>query len=702
MLKSKLTYILPVFILMLLACNQTKYVQDGDYLLKKNDIKQAGDKLDKYDLNSIVRQQPNYKRFGFKWKLMAFNSIDSTKVANKRLRKDINLRQKNKKRKTDEMAINAERIEKAKAKGLDVYTHKTKKLKDTITPKRFLREWYKYKVGETPVVFDSLLYNKTIEQLNAYLKSKGYYYGSAGGFVDYKKSGKCNVTYHVKSGKRYFIDSAYYVCKNEEVEEAYKAFLRIQHDEPLINQPFDTDMLDDYRDRVARFMRDSSFYGYSSNHITYTADTSKTDLKVKVGIVFGDRTIRSAEIRDSLISVPHTKTFVREVYFHISDTMKYEGDFAALMKSLDLKLYEGSFFRTVDSLVFNHVELNKSKEFDPSRSAIFKFNGKSIVKPRILEMQNFLEKGKQYKEKYAENSYGSLLRMGLFKAIKTELIEVPDTNLIEVHYYLAPTKRQSYSFQPRATNSNGFLGVSASVSYTNRNLFHGAERLTLSFSGGFESQPAVFQETDGVLVQTSARSFNTLEFGPSAKLQLPGLFPLRMSRISKKRRPETVISAAYNYQKREDFVRGTFQMNYLWKFIVSKTSLFEIGLPGASVVKFVNIKKSDEFATKLDDLGDLFLINAYSNQFVWQDWRFRYEYNIKEKPNRKGNSQVYFSTVFDPAGNVLSLFSKFQDTIENGQSALQGVAYAQFARLDNELIFSKPFGKERSVNMTLQ
>ena len=702
MLKSKLTYILPIFLLALFACNQTKYVPDGEYLLKKNEIKQAGNKLDKYDLNSIVRQQSNYKRFGFKWKLMAFNSIDSSKVADKRLEKNIELREKNKERRIKEKRINKKRIEKAKARGSDSYRHKTILLKDTLEPKRFLREWYKYKIGESPVVFDSLLYDKTIEQLNAYLTNKGYFYGTAGGFVDYKKNGKCIVTYHIKSGKRYFIDSTYYVCNNKEVEAAYKAFVRIQHDKPLINEPFGTDMLDKYRNKVSSFMRDSSFFGFSSNHITFRADTSKADMKVKLGIIFGDRAIRSAESRDSLISVPQSKTFVKEVYFHISDTTKFEGNFKKLMDSLNLSPYEGSFFRTFDSLEYHDITKKNSDKMDESRSAIFKFNGESVVKPKILEMQNFLEKGEQYQEKYAEKSYGSLLRMGLFKAIKTQLIEIPDTNLIEVHYYLAPSKRQSYSFQPRATNSNGFLGVSASVSYTNRNLFHGAERLTLSFSGGFESQPAVFQQTDGVLIQTSGRSFNTLEFGPSVKLQLPGLFPIRMSRISKRRRPETIISAAYNYQKREDFVRGTFQLNYLWRIVVSKTSVFELGLPGVSEIKFVNINKTDEFATKLNDLGDLFLINAYSNQFVWQDWSFGYEYNIKEKPNRKGNSQVYFNTVFDPAGNVLSAFRKFQDTLENGQSALQSVAYAQFARLDNELIFSKPLGKERSINMKLQ
>jgi outer membrane protein assembly factor BamA len=700
LLKFKLTYILPILAIVIVACKQTKYVPDGEYLLKKNTVIQSGDKLDKDDLSSIIRQQPNYKRLGVKWKLMAYNSIDSAKVAEKRIRKNQNLREKNRKRLKREDRINGKRIQKAKNKGKSMYTHKRVILKDTLEPRMFLREWYKYKIGEPPVVFDSILYNKTLEQMNAFLRRKGYYYGSAQAFVDYKENKKCKVTYEVTTGERYFVDSTYLVCENEDVKEAYDAFVLIQHDPPLLGQPFDSEEIDDFRADVAKFMRDSSFYGFSSNHITFLADTNKLDMTVDLGIIFGDRRIQSSENRDSLISITHRKTFVKDVYFHIADSSKFEGNFKQYMEDNGFSLYNGPFLNTIDTLYYDREEMKKRLESDESRMAIFTYNTEPFIKPSVLEMQNYLEKGHQYKEKYTEASYSSLLRMGLFRAIKTDLVEVVDTNLIDVHYYLSPTKKQSYSFQPRATNSNGYLGLSASINYSNRNLFRGAERLTFSISGGFESQPPVFEKlVDGTKVKTADRSFNIFEIGPSVKLQMPGLFPIRNSKISKRRRPETVISAAYNYQKRPDFVRGTFQMNYQWQFIFNKTSLFHLGFPGVSVIKFVNIDKQPDFETLLNDLGDEFLLNAYSNQFIWQDWKFRYEFNIKDKPNRKGNAQLYFSTEFDPAGNILSAFRNYQDTIDNGQYALAGVAYSQFARIDNELIFSKPLGKERSFNL---
>ena len=59
---------------------------------------------------------------------------------------------------------------------------------------------------------------------------------------------------------------------------------------------------------------------------------------------------------------------------------------------------------------------------------------------------------------------------------------------------------------------------------------------------------------------------------------------------------------------------------------------------------------------------------------------------------------MYFSSSFDPTGNILSLFKGYQDTLDNGQSTIFGVGYSQFLRLDNEFLFSKPLGKDKSFN----
>ncbi len=702
MIKFKHTYILLIVAISFFACKQTKYVPEGKYLLKKNVINHRKDKLDNDELQEIIRQQPNYRSLGVKWKLMAYNSFDSTSIAQKRMRKDLELREKNKKKLKRQDKINQRRIQKARKKGDTLYRPKVIQLKDTIEPRRFVREWYKYKIGRPPVVFDSILFEKSTEQLEAFIKRKGYYYGNVKAGVYYKTNRKAVAIYTIDAGKRYFIDSTYILTENDSVKLSYQNFLQISEKNNLSKEPFDIDLLDNHRYNVAKYMRDDGFYGFSKNHIQFLIDTNNRDMTATVGVQIGPRVLQSINHKDSLISIPQKKKYIKKVYVQIADTTYFEGNFKAKTEALNVSVLDGHFIRTLDSTAY-YIKNRKTKEIDPTRTIMVGHNGKLQVRAKVLENQNNLEVSDVYSERLLEQTYLNYLRLGMFQAVKTTLEEVDGEDSLIAYYRLVPSKRQTFGFEPRATNSNGFLGVAASIKYINRNIFHGAELLTVTFSGGFESQPPIFDETiDGQSIQTAARSFNTFEIGPSVKLELPGLLPLKNTRLTKKLRPKTIISAAYNYQNRDDFKRGTFQAGYTYLFRFKKTMIFQLGLPGASVVKYVNITKSQEFEDRLNDLNDLFLINAYSSQFIWQDAKFIFEYNLKEKERRKRNHQLYFKSSLDAAGNIISLFSSSQDTSINGQKEFLGVPYAQFVRLDNVLIVSNPMHKEQSLNYRLQ
>ncbi len=648
-----------------------------------------GEDLDSDDLYAIVRQKPNLRSFGFKFKLLAFNMVDSTRVANKRFRKNMRLREINAKRKQKEERINSKRIAKARIKGKNAYVNRFVALKDTVNPKKFFREWFKYKFGEQPVVFDSLLFNKTDEQLGLYLLSKGYYYGEVNSEVTYKKSRKAIAKYSIQTGKPYLIDSVYIKTHNRDVELMYNKFVKKQDETPLIGEKLDKDLLEDYRSQVARSMRDNALYGFSSSHITYEVDTTLGDMRASVGVVFGDRMIRSDLNRDSLIARPHRTTYVKNVYFHIADTTYFEGSFKEKVEELGLSLMDGQFVNAIDTFVYAEIK-KKDGSLNPFRVATFLYNGKLSIDPGLLEAQNYLEKDNYYKEYYLERSYTRLLQLGLFQAIKPVLKEIPGTNFIEVHYYLVPSKKQNFSFEPRFTTSNGFLGLASSVNYTNKNLFGGGEKVTFSLGGGFESQPSILDD--------EGRIFNTFEIGPSLKFDLPGLFPTKVTRLGKRQRPRTELSTAMNYQNRTDFERYVFQFNYLYKFYVSKTQIFQMGLPFVSVVKFVRINKSPDFAQRIAELNDIFLENAYSNQLIWQDFKLTLQYNNKDKDDKTSKNIILYNSTFDIAGNTLRMLKVGDDAFPETPDSLFGVAYSQFARIDNDFIFSRPINRKMSIH----
>jgi outer membrane protein insertion porin family len=682
--RFKSTYIIAILIVLCASCDLTRYVPEGKYLLESNTIQVNGDEMSNYELSATLRQQSNYKTAGIRLKLRVYNAIDTIKVKEKRdtlNRKNI---EKNKRIIKKQQATNQKRIDRARQKGKDYYTEK---LVDTIIPKRFLREWMQYKLGEKPVVFDSSLFVKSLDQLNIYLKNRGYYFGTVTGKVNYLPKRRVSLEFQITTGKRFYIDTVFLSPNDNVVGPKFRGYLIIN---PLRGQPFDQDMLDNSRNEIAKFLRSNEIYGIGSSNFTILADTNVRDMKVSLVYKLSDRQVVSKENLDSIITVKHLPAEIGEVYFHISDTTFFGNRFSDTINKLGIPMMENQFFTTLDTLHYNILKDKKTGKIDVLSNTIFLYNGKLDINPDILERNVYLESTNKYKEEYLERSYDQLVQLGLFKVIKIDLKDVksdtPGKNKLDVHYYLIPAAKQSFSFEPRATNSNGFLGVSSSIKYLNKNIFHGAQRLELSLSGGFESQPPIFAETiDGEKIKQAGRSFNTFEFGPSIKLDLPGLFPVKKNATSSKRiKPRTEISTAYNLQVRTDFSRQLFQLNYLWKFLSpDKTQTFQLGVPGLSVIKFVNIDNSEAFQNKLEILNDLFLKNAYSDQFIWQDLKFSFEYNNQKEQLANKNLILYYNGSFDPSGNIVSMFKKYQDTVSGGQHSIFGVGYSQFLRLDN-------------------
>ena len=722
-LQAKLINITVILLFVLSACDLTRNVPSGRYLLRSNTIQvKDNPNIDKYELGLIVRQQPNQRNFYINVKLRIFNAIDSSKVANKRELKYKSFLEKQNRKKEKVQKVNDKRNRKAYLRGDSTYI--VKEYREANFTKVLWKEKVKYKFGQKPIVFDTILYQKSIEQLGFYLRKKGYYYGQVSGNLRLNEKKRfAYPSYIIQTGAQYVIDSVSYSGAKllRDKHAAYvKKQIELTGQHPLLNQPFDSDYLNEYREKVAKYLRDDQVYKFSSSSITYTADTNKRTMKVRLQVHFDDRFIPSEIKKDSLIRVPYVEMTIASVFFHLSDSLNMDSSFAQLMKDRQLSLYDPiapQFLRTTRSFSYDEILYTKKQLADkkatpgttnPFRKVIVTYNGEQPwIKPSILELQNYLEHDNKYKEYYLDRSYRSIVQLGIFSSVKPIIIEKPG-NKLDVHYFLEPAKKQTYGFDPKFTSSAGLLGANASFNYTNKNINRGAGKMVFTFGGGFESQPLVFQDQSGQTVGAGkGRTFNTFEFGPSLKFDLPGLFPTPVTMLGKRQKPRTILTTAYNIEKRSIFDRSVFQLNYMWKFLVGKTQVFQMGLPGASVIKYVSIKKSDAFQNQLNQINDVFLNSTYNNQFIWQDFKFSYEYNNKEKDLKDGkehanwmNTSVYFNSTFDAAGNLLYQFRARQDTL-NGQYLLRNQPYSQFVRLDNQLIMSKRILTGSSLHLKL-
>ncbi|WP_169312082.1 BamA/TamA family outer membrane protein [Fluviicola taffensis] len=689
-------------------------------------------------------------------RLALFNSIDSSKTEHGRIRKLNRLNKTNLRKGRREIRINERRRQRAIRKGDKDYIYKRIQLRDTLDPNSTLRQLIKYKFGEAPVIADTGALSKSRTQIQAYMHSKGYFYSEVTSRFDtihrllnkHKTKKKVIARYNITTGIRYYIDTVKVICENLSVRNDFNNFLKKQTDKQglnadfkssilegkPINLPFDADKFKAYRTELARYMRDQTYFGFIPTNISYKADTMRagnnkgSNLKMSLTIVFGDRAVQDQNSSDTIRYVKHVSTKIQNVYFHFCDTTRYKGNFREEMKAIDSDLKKNNFLITKDSFLYKelkkkvedyaesekvgHKVIVKSKvyhtiygkpkdsiDFDKFRIATFYYNGQMFVHPNVIESQNYLENENYYKEYYLERSFSRLVQLGLFSIIKPEIIETfPGSGIVEVHYYLVPVTKQSFSFEPRAKNSNGFLGLTASLNYSNKNIFRSGTNFTFSISGGFESNPSVFAKDDtGKKVKTQGRSFNTIEIGPSVKLDIPGLFPFGVNILSKRQRPRTELSGAYNYQKRPDFSRGLIQFNYLYKFLVGKTQSFSFGLPGASVIKYVSINPQPEFEAKINSLNDLYLKNAYRNQFIWEDFKITFDFDNQEKVKRiSPRLRILYSASFSIAGNLLNGLTSINPKYDTlGHKLFLGVSYAQFTVFDNKLIAYLNVGKNK-------
>lgn len=214
-MKRKNIYILLILVLVFVACNTTKNIPDGSYLLDdfsiKHDTKNATS-----DLEDFVRQQPNssFPLLG-KVRLGIYNMAgqDTSKWLN-----------------------------------------------------RFIR-----KIGQAPVIFSNSQTAISMTQLKKQLNNQGYLDAQVDTTLK-PKDKKMSVTYNLKGGIPYLIRNYSYTLSDT-------AMARIMSRVPLKpllskGDMFDVDMLEQERIQVNNIMRNVGYFDFSKEYLYFKADTT--------------------------------------------------------------------------------------------------------------------------------------------------------------------------------------------------------------------------------------------------------------------------------------------------------------------------------------------------------------------------------------------------------------------------------------------
>ena len=501
--------------------------------------------------------------------------------------------------------------------------------------------WDKFvhKLGVPPVIYDPTMTVKSIDNIQTRLKYLGYYDSKVRDSLVLRGK-NAQVYYIVHLGKQYPIKQINYNVSDSVLSREMSLDIKsslIKHGLPLSEDLFESETV-----RATKHLNSVGYYRFTKNYFSFEVDTVSARDSCLVDVIVRDYTRfeTPAEAR------PHSKfVFGNIKAYPVSDVIKHN---VVVSKKIP------EVFDTVDF-----------------KDMTILYDGKHKIRPKVLYRMNRIVPGTQYDPDMVDLTYERFSQLRLYSSTSIELNEA-DSNVVDVNVHLIPAKVHGYKINLEASvNSSGLLGLQPSISYFNRNIFHGAEQLSISAMGNFQYAPKTKK--------------SAIEAGAGLSLSFPRFVPLP-DRIFKYTVPRTDVSINYNYQNRPEYTRNMIGANVGWSWYTrSEKWYFSISPIQLNIVNLP--RKSDEF---IQSLKNPFVREAYKNHFdLGLGTRFTFNSNPKRNPVL---STLRVDLQFDIAGNLMSAFNKFMPVDSTGAHNIWGSPYSQFVRAEASIAYTHKFG----------
>ena len=637
----KLVFKSVLWVLLFCSCNISKYVPENDSLVKKIEIKFNNETnedveslIDKDQLYSIIKQKPNRKVFSkFRFHLRLYNLSNKERIEKNVIKKQKKADVANSKIKLK----NEKKLLKDSSAKLDLYKERQLTIGEKIQ-----------RVGEQPVVLNDLLTNSSKVQIRNYLFNKGFFNSKITDSLIKLRNSQVAVVYEISPGKISTIYDVSYSC-SDSVIDRYIDTIK-QNSLIKIGDQYDTELLNQERNKVTRLLQNSGFYSFNKEFIYYEIDTF--NLENKVNLVFGIQNYKKYDkIREELTELPHQQFKMNKVYVRInSSDNKLLSDCKDTLKTKTLEIY-------------NCQKINYQK--------------------RILKNSINFNKDTYYRKDDALETYKRLIGLGLFKSVSLNFNTIGN-NRLNGFIDLVPNKTQSFGVSIDGTNSEGIYGTEGSISYNHNNLFHGGENFLFSFTGGLETQ--LLYSGDSI---STNNSFNTLEIGPKFQLIIPKYFLInKFKKIKSHLNSKTEITASVNYQRRPDFLRWNQEFSFGWVFHEKKSITWHIN---PLLISAVDIDLDPSYQEQINSLNDQFIATSFLDHIV-AGGLFSFEYN-SQKLNRFKN-EFYAKASFETAGGSLfryhEITGKQKDNLTNSYYDLFNIRYSHFQKISIDLRYYQP------------
>lgn len=605
-------FVIPLLLAAVVAgCSSTRHVPKGSYLLDevKIHLNDSTGKLDKDELMTYVRNQPNHKMlWATKFRLGIYNMSgkDSTKWWNRWIRK----------------------------------------------------------LGEAPVIFDSLGTLSDAEQLHKAMVNSGFLHSKVKiDTVPDSKRRKMKVDYTLDAGAPYIIRNIDYKFPNDTLREL------VMNDSLHFNvQPgdaLDRNALEAQREHLTTMLRNKGYYAFGKEFITFNADTTAGNMDVDLTMTLNPPYPSGTP---NVLIETHKEYIVRNVYY----LMDYDPGVTGNPEN----------YEATDTVNYKDITILYGK--------------KKYLRPGVLYENCFIRKGQPYRLQDVNNTYTALGRLSILKFINIRFLPAGAAGkigFIDAYILLTPGKSQSFSAEIEGTNSEGDLGVAVGLTYSHRNVAKGSETLSMKVRGAYES-------LSGNLSGFIHNRY--LEFSGELGLNFPK-FKAPFLRESFKRRikASTELNISMNYQERPEYTRiiSTAGWSYKWSERFNRTRHVFTPID----INYVYLPESTN--NFLDEIApdNPLLRYSYEDHFIM---RMGYNfYHTNKRPdlpwNRQFQRNLYTIRVnTEIAGNLLFALSSIfnhRSNFHDRPYKVFGIHYSQYFKVDGDYSLIHIFNQRNSL-----
>ena len=482
---------------------------------------------------------------------------------------------------------------------LQLHVYNTAPLDTTTKSKKRLAH-NAFKMGEAPVIYDEELTKASMQQLKQQMNNMGYFEAEVDTIKKVTGKGKdegrkIQLTYVVTARQPYKI-------RRYEVDIPFDAVQKVAQNKQRCvvkeGEQFSTAVLDEERERITTAIRNMGYYYFEKSMLEFTADSSLNAHEVDVKI--------------------HLAPFLAE------------------MDSVSLK-------RLHTRYSLRDVTFNQDKPF---------------LRNNTLRRTSRLKTGDRFAEWRVERTYARMNALPPVKYVDISFTPVANSDsLLDCTITVSRGRMNSVSAELEGTYSAGDWGIAAGLNYANKNIFRGAELLTVGARASYE-----WRQNGGRAIE--------------AKAEAGLLFPSNVK-----------VNIGYNYQQRPDEYTRTIATATLG-YTIPRT-------PGSRWTHQFNLLDinyvyvpwmSNDFVTRFLNRSAI-LAASYDDHFIL-DWSYTCSYSSYNKryPDR---SYVQFSLRAETAGNALYGLSKLAKFPQNGEGnyLIFKIPFSQYAKGDANFTF---------------